>query len=440
MAQKVNDTSSYLRIEQDKCIGCTACARICPTKTIVGEIKKPHQIDYSKCVACGQCIGVCPTGAIIELKPHQQMIIEAIKNPAKTVIFQTAPSIRATMGEAFELEAGTNVQKRLITALRQFGADYVFDTSLGADFTIVEEANEFLERLKAHLSGDQNVRLPILTSCCPAWVNFFELEYPDLLDIPSSAKSPMQMFSALTKSYFAQKIDKKRDEIVMVSVMPCLSKKYEAARPEFSKDGNPDTDYVISPRDLAQLLKADGIDLKEMQEGEYDNLIFGDPTGGGIIFGRTAGVLEAALRTAYEWYTNETLENVEFKEIRGVVGLRTAELDFKGTKIKVAVSNGFDDARIILNDVRNGNAHYDAIEIMTCQGGCIGGGLHPKGKGPKEALLQKRADVLDIEDSKKAIRKSHKNPYVEKAYEEFLEKPGSHKAHEVLHTQYFSKE
>lgn len=301
----------------------------------------------------------------------------------------------------------------------------------------MEEAAEFLDRLTKFKNGDKNVKLPILTSCCPAWVNFFEHNFSDLLDIPSSAKSPMQMFSAVAKKVYADRLNIHRNDLVVVSVMPCLAKKYEASREEFSKDGNYDTDIVLSTRELARLIKQANIDFNSLDDGVFDNPL-GESTGAGVIFGRTGGVIEAALRTAADWYTGEDLKEIDYKEVRGLEGVKNVELKVGDLNLKIGIAHGLGEARKLLNEVREGKSHYHAIEIMACKGGCIGGGGQPYHHGNTE-ILKKRIKVLDSEDSSKVLRKSHQNPYIQELYEQYFNEPLSHKAHELLHTKYFAK-
>lgn len=308
----------------DKCIGCTACARVCPVKCISGKLKEKHVLDTDKCTHCGQCVAACPVGAIFE-GDHTMKLLKDLATPNRLVVVQVAPAVRVAIGEAFGFEPGTNVEKRLVGALKKLGVDYVFDTTWAADITVMEEASEFQERLERYYKGDDTVRLPILTSCCPAWVKFIEQNYPDMLDVPSSAKSPMQIFSTIAKDIWAKELGYKRERVSVVGIMPCLAKKYEAARPEFSRGDNYDTDYVISTRELIKIFKESGIDLKDVEEMEFDNPL-GEYSGAGIIFGRTGGVIEAATRSTVEMITGTPLEEIEFKELRGWEGFRAAEL------------------------------------------------------------------------------------------------------------------
>jgi NADP-reducing hydrogenase subunit HndD len=301
----------------------------------------------------------------------------------------------------------------------------------------MEEGSELLDRLTRHLGGDKDVRLPILTSCCPAWVNFFEHNFNDMLDVPSTAKSPQQMFGAIAKSYFAEKLKIKREDMVVVSVMPCLAKKYEAQRDEFKVNGNPDVDLSISTRELAHLIKEFNINLADLEDEDFDRPL-GESTGAGVIFGATGGVIEAATRTAYELHTGKKLEKIDFKELRGMKGIRSATVDFNGLPINIGIAHGLANARQLLEEVRSGKANYHAIEVMACPGGCIGGGGQPLHHGDSD-IIKARFDAIYREDAGKPIRKSHENPYIIKLYEEYLGEPLSERSHQLLHTHYFDK-
>ena len=420
----------------DKCIGCTACARVCPVKCISGKLKEKHVLDTDKCTHCGQCVAACPVGAIFE-GDHTMKLLKDLATPNRLVVVQVAPAVRVAIGEAFGFEPGTNVEKRLVGALKKLGVDYVFDTTWAADITVMEEASEFQERLERYYKGDDTVRLPILTSCCPAWVKFIEQNYPDMLDVPSSAKSPMQIFSTIAKDIWAKALGYKRERVSVVGIMPCLAKKYEAARPEFSRGDNYDTDYVISTRELIKIFKESGIDLKDVEEMEFDNPL-GEYSGAGIIFGRTGGVIEAATRSTVEMITGTPLEEIEFKELRGWEGFRAAELTIGHIELRIGIAHGLEEAAKMLDKIRAGEEFFHAIEIMACKGGCIGGGGQPKAI-KKQAVLEARAEGLNNIDRSLKIRRSHDNPYVKALYEKYLDYPLSHKAHELLHTKYFPK-
>ncbi|NLU30736.1 MAG: 2Fe-2S iron-sulfur cluster binding domain-containing protein [Bacteroidales bacterium] len=443
------DTSPSIIRDVDKCILCRRCEMVCNEVQTVGALSAVNRgfmavvapafemnLEKSPCTYCGQCVSVCPTGALTEVD-HSNEVLRALSNPKKTVVVQTAPAVRAALGEDFGLEPGTLVTGKLVAALRRLGFDYVFDTDFSADLTIMEEGTELLNRLKGHLAGDPNVRIPVLTSCCPGWVNFFEHNFPDLLDVPSTAKSPQQMFGAIAKSYFAEKIGVSREDLIVVSIMPCLAKKYECQRDEFKVDGNPDVDYSISTRELAAFIKQANIDFLGLPDEEFDDPL-GESSGAGVIFGNTGGVIEAACRTAYEIYTGKTLDKVEFHELRGMEGIRSATVDFDGLKLNIGIAHGLGNARKLLDEVRAGKSQYHAIEIMACPGGCISGGGQPY-THLKEEILVKRTAALYTEDHRKAIRKSHENPSIIKLYNEFLGEPGSHRAHSLLHTEYFPK-
>jgi NADP-reducing hydrogenase subunit HndD len=443
------DTSPAIIRDLDKCIMCRRCEMMCNEVQTVGVLSAINRgfmavvsppfeenLDHSACTYCGQCVAVCPTGALTEVN-HTPAVIRALSDPSKTVVVQTAPAVRAALGEEFGLEPGTLVTGKMAAALRSLGFDYVFDTDFAADLTIMEEGTELLNRLQRHLDGDKEVKLPILTSCCPAWVKFFEHQFPTMIDIPSSAKSPQQMFGAIAKTYFAEKQKIDRKNLVVVSVMPCVAKKYECSREEFSVDGNPDVDYAITTRELAALIKLANIDFNALPDEEFDTPL-GESTGAGVIFGTTGGVIEAAVRTAYELQTGKPLLKIDFNELRGMEGVREATIDFDGLPIHIGIAHGLGHARQLLEDIRSGKSHFHAIEIMSCPGGCIGGGGQPYHHSDSE-ILKKRQKALYSEDEAKTLRKSHENPYIIKLYEEFLGKPMSHKSHELLHTAYFDR-
>ena len=443
------DHSPAIIRDMDKCIMCRRCETACNTVQTVGVLSAINRgfhsvvapafemdLDHSNCTYCGQCVAVCPTGALTE-QDNTWKVMDALVDPDKIVIVQTAPAVRAALGEEFGLPAGTLVTGKMVAALRQLGFNYVFDTDFAADLTIMEEGTELLERLKRHFEGDVTVQLPILTSCCPGWVNFFEHHFPELKEIPSTAKSPQQMFGAIAKSYFANQLGIERKKLVVVSVMPCLAKKYECSRPEFSSDGDPDVNISVSTRELAQLIRNANIDFISLTDDAFDHPL-GESSGAGVIFGTTGGVIEAAVRTAYEIYTKQTLPKIDFEELRGMDGLRKATIDFNGTPINIGIAHGLGNARKLLEDIQAGNSEFHAIEIMSCPGGCIGGGGQPYHHGDAE-ILKKRQRAIYSEDRNKTLRKSHENPYITKLYEEFLGAPMSEKAHHLLHTQYFDR-
>ncbi len=444
-----SDQSPAINREMDKCIMCRRCETVCNEVQTVGVLSAVNRgfnavvapafemdLDHSACTYCGQCVAVCPTGALTE-RDYTWKVIEALVDPNKVVVVQTAPAVRAALGESFGMEPGTLVTGKMTSALRKLGFDYVFDTDFAADLTIMEEGSELLDRISRHLNGDKDIKLPILTSCCPAWVNFFEHHFPEMKDIPSTAKSPQQMFGAIAKSYFAQKLNVPREKLVVVSVMPCLAKKYECTRPEFSVNGDPDVNVSISTRELAQLIRSANIDFQALPDDEFDNPL-GASTGASVIFGTTGGVIEAAVRTAYELFTKKELDKVDFVELRGMEGIRYATIDFDGLPINIGIAHGLGNARKLLEEIKDGKSIFHAIEIMACPGGCIGGGGQPYHHGDVE-ILRKRQRAIYQEDSGKQIRKSHENPYIKQLYEEFLGKPLSDKSHELLHTHYFDK-
>lgn len=443
------DNSPAIIRDMDKCIMCRRCETMCnevQTCGVLSGINRGFEavvapafeqdLVQSPCTFCGQCVAVCPTGALTE-QDHTNKVIRALADPTKTVIVQTAPAVRVALGEEFGMEPGTIVTGKMVAALRRLGFDKVFDTDFAADLTIMEEGTELLGRLSKFLQGDKDVKLPILTSCCPGWVNFFEHQFPEMKDIPSTAKSPQQMFGAIAKTYMAEKMNVKREDLVVVSVMPCLAKKYESQREEFAVNGNPDVDFSISTRELAHLIKQSIGDIKELPNEDFDNLM-GQSTGAAVIFGNTGGVIEAACRTAYEVYTEKKLEKVEFEQLRGFEGVRSAEVDFDGLKLNIGIAHGLGNARKLLESIKKGESHFHAIEIMACPGGCIGGGGQPLHHGNIE-ILKARAAAIYREDAGKQIRKSHENPEIIQLYKEFLGQPMSEKAHHLLHTEYFDK-
>ncbi len=444
------DCSPALNRNMDKCILCRRCETICNDVQTVGALNTVNRgfmsvvapafeqdlID-SPCTFCGQCVAVCPTGALTPFDETAK-IIRALADPKKTVIVQTAPAVRAALGEEFGLAPGTLVTGKMVAALRCLGFDKVFDTDFAADLTIMEEGAELLNRLTKHLNGDKNVKLPILTSCCPAWVNFFEVYFPDMLDVPSTARSPQQMFGAIAKTYYADLLNVKREDLVVVSIMPCLAKKYECQREEFSVDGNPDVDYAISTRELARLIKSANVNFNALEEDDFDRPL-GESTGAGVIFGVTGGVIEAAVRTAYELFTGEKLNRINFEELRGLSGIRTATIYFGDTPIHIGIAHQLGNARKLLNGIREGRYNFHAIEIMACPGGCIGGAGQPLHHGDS-SIIKARYEAIYREDAGKAIRKSHENPYIIKLYKEFLGEPLGEKSHQLLHTHYFDKQ
>jgi NADP-reducing hydrogenase subunit HndD len=443
------DTSPSIIRELDKCIMCRRCEMMCNEVQTVGALSAINRgfmavvapafeqnLEYSPCTYCGQCVAVCPTGALTEVD-HTRDVLRALVDPSKTVVVQTAPAVRAALGEEFGLKPGTLVTGKLVAALKALGFDYVFDTDFAADLTIMEEGTELLSRLGKFLKGEKDANIPILTSCCPGWVNFFEHNYPELKDVPSTAKSPQQMFGAIAKTYFADKINIKRQDMVVVSIMPCLAKKYESQRPEFAVDGNPDVDFSISTRELAAFIRQANIDFNGLPDMDFDRPL-GESTGAGVIFGNTGGVIEAAVRTAYEIFTKKKLSRLDFTELRGMEGVRQAVIDFDGFPLSIGIAHGLGNARKLLDEVRAGRSKFHAIEVMACPGGCIGGGGQPLHHGDS-SVLKARAKAIYDEDKNKQIRVSHENQYILQLYKEYLGEPGSEKAHHLLHTHYFDK-
>ena len=442
---KLDSTRSLVR-DMNKCIMCRRCETMCNEVQKVGALSAVGRgfdaviqpafespLLETRCTHCGQCVAVCPTGALVQ-KDATWEVIDALADPEKVVVVQTAPSVRVAIGEPFGMPAGSIATGKMATALRMIGFDHVYDTDFTADLTIMEEGTELLQRLNRYLDGEKEA-LPILTSCCPAWVNFFETQYPDLLHVPSTAKSPQQMFGAVVKNYLAEKLGVPRENLVLVSVMPCLAKKTEADRPEFSVDGNPDVDIVLSTRELARLIKLKDIDLKELPDSEFDDPL-GESTGAAVIFGSTGGVIEAAVRTAYELHTGKPLPKIDFEELRGFEGIRIAEIDVDGIMLKIAVAHGLGNAKTLMDEVRAGNPRgIHAIEVMACKGGCIGGAGQPYHHGDEQVLLKRIEAIYEI-DKNMPIRKSHENASVLALYRDYYGEPGSELAHHQLHTHY----
>ncbi|MEE0462905.1 NADH-dependent [FeFe] hydrogenase, group A6 [Blautia hydrogenotrophica] len=444
---EIDDSAAHMIRDNSKCILCRRCTAVCDKVQGIGVIGANERgfstyigspygmgLGETSCVSCGQCIAVCPTGALQE-KDYTDQVLAAIADPEKYVVVQTAPSVRAALGEEFGYPIGTDVEGKMAAALRRMGFDKVFDTDFSADLTIMEEAHEFLNRVQ---NGGV---LPLITSCSPGWVKYCEHYFPDLLDHLSSCKSPQQMFGAVTKTYFAEKMGLDPEKIVCVSVMPCTAKKFEIGRPDQSAAGVPDVDIAITTRELARLIKRCGINFVNLPEETFDDPL-GESTGAGVIFGATGGVMEAALRTAVETLTGETLGRLDFEEVRGTEGIKEASYLVNGLEVKVAVASGLANAREILEKIRRGEADYHFIEIMACPGGCVNGGGQPQ--VPAEVrnfqdIRALRAKVLYQNDAQKALRKSHENPSIQKLYAEYLGEPGSHKAHKILHTSYIKR-
>lgn len=435
---KDKSTSALVR-DPDKCILCRRCVEVCHDIQGVGAIAPANRgidtqilpaggvdLDEVACVLCGQCSLVCPVGAIYE-QDHTEQVWAALGDPSKHVVVQTAPAIRVSIGEEFGLEPAQVTTGKLVAALRRLGFDRVFDTDFTADLTIMEEGHELIERLT------KGGTLPMITSCSPGWIKYIEHFYPAYLDHLSTCKSPQQMFGALAKTYYAEKAGLDPKDIYVVSIMPCTAKKFECGRPEMSASGYPDVDAVLTTRELGKMLRQAGIDFNQLPDEEYDDP-FGITTGAGVIFGASGGVMEAALRTVYEVVTKETLPSVDFTAVRGIEGIKEAEVDLNGTKVKVAVANSLGKARQLMELIKAGKADYHFIEIMCCPGGCIGGGGQPI--GTTNAIRKKRMEAIYEADRGLPLRKSHENPAVKTLYEEFLGEPLSEKSHQLLHTHY----
>lgn len=434
------DRSSIIIRDPNKCILCGECVRICGEVQSIGVYGFAHRgakmvvdtafgqdLSDTDCVHCGQCAAICPTGALV-IKPQINQAWAALNDPTKTVIVQIAPAVRVSIGEEFNLPPGQSTMGQLISALRSIGASKVFDTSFAADITVLEETKEFLQRVE---SGEN---MPQFTSCCPAWVKYAEQFYPEYLSHLSSCRSPQQMLGSLVKKYYAKELGKKPEDLFMISIMPCTAKKFEASREEFTTDGVPDVDLVITTQELAHMIKEAGIDFPSLPETPPDQP-FGFVTGAGVIFGVTGGVSEAVLRLGYEILTEQELEDVVFSEVRGYSGLRSCELKINGRTLRLAIVNGLANAKKMLEDLKTGKVHFDLVEVMACPGGCIGGAGQPITNVNRQ-VRKKRGAGLYLDDKTGPVHKSQQNPAVLKVYEKWLEEPGSEQAHEALHTTY----
>lgn len=447
--------------DPNKCILCRRCVVACQEvqkvstlgpryrgfDTIIG----PGMVDMlndAVCVQCGQCAAVCPVGAISECDDTEK-VWEVLEDPTKFVVVQTAPAIRAALGECFDMPPGTLVKGRMVTALRRLGFDQVFDTNFAADLTIIEEGHELLTRLKKKLvDNDEDTKLPMFTSCSPGWINYMEHFYPELMDNVSTCKSPQQMFGAVAKTYFADKIGKKKEDMVVVSIMPCTAKKFECSRDEMTDSGTRDVDYVLTTRELGKMVKQAGIDFANLPDGAMDAPL-GISTGAADIFANTGGVMEAALRTAYEVVTGKNLpfDKLHVTPVQGLEGVKEAQLTIKGAlpewkflegvTLKVAVAHGLGNANKVIESILKGEKEYHFIEIMTCPGGCIGGGGQPR--LTTDEVRKARIQAIYKEDEGRELRKSHENPAIKQIYDEFLGKPLGEKSHHLLHTKYFDK-
>jgi iron-only hydrogenase group A len=440
---KLDEASPAVVRDQNKCVLCGRCVSVCKKVQDTGAIDFAQRgvnttvtTSYNKglsevnCINCGQCIKICPVGALRE-KDDTEKVWKAIGDQTKHVVVQTAPAVRVALGEEFGMPIGSNVEGKMITALKRLGFDKVFDTNFAADLTILEEGTELLSRI------NNGGKLPLITSCSPGWIKYCEHNYHEFLDNLSSCKSPQQMFGAVAKSYYAEKTGIDPKDIFVVSIMPCTAKKYEAAREELSVDSLMDVDAVLTTRELAKMIKQARIDFTAIRDGEYDSIL-GSSTGAGVIFGTTGGVMEAALRTVADILTGQDLKEIEYTPVRGMEGIKEASVNINGMDIKVAVVHGTGNASRLLDKIKSGEANYHFIEVMGCPGGCINGGGQPiiMNKEKTEEVKQLRAQGLYSIDRGRKLRKSHENPEVQKLYEEYMEKPNSHKAHHILHTHY----
>ena len=443
-----DDSTYHLVRDNSKCILCRRCVAACADQhvAVIGPNSRGFDTHIGcmfeqplanvACVSCGQCIVACPTGALTE-KDQCADVLAVLNDPTKYVVVQTAPSIRATLGECFGMPVGTNVEGKMVAALRRLGFRKVFDTDFGADLTIMEEANEFIERVQ------NGGTLPMITSCSPGWVKFCEYYFPELLPNVSSCKSPQQMTGAMIKTWFAEKEGLDPKDIVVVSVMPCTAKKFEIHRDDMDAAGEeiPDTDIVLTTRELGRLIKLCRIDFASLPDEKFDPAM-GESTGAAVIFGSTGGVMEAALRTAADTLEGRSVDHIEYEEVRGGAGFKEAVYKIAGMDVKVAVVSGLNNANELLTRVKNGEGGYHFIEIMCCPGGCVNGGGQPIQSSSVRNftdLRAARAQALYTQDQNMPLRKSHENPLIKKAYDEFLGKPGSHKAHEILHTTYVAR-
>jgi len=444
----IDQVSPSIVRDPNKCVLCRRCVNMCKNvqkvavidtnergfDTIVGSAFNKSLAEVP-CINCGQCITVCPVGALRE-KDDTDIVWQALANPDLHVIVQTAPAVRVALGEEFGMPIGSRVTGKMVAALRRLGFDKVFDTDTAADLTIMEEVTELVTRIK------NGGKLPVITSCSPGWIKFCEHNYPEFLDNLSTCKSPHEMFGAVLKSYYAEKTGIDPSKIFVVSIMPCTAKKFEAKRPELASTGYPDVDVVLTTRELARMIREAGIDFKELPDRHFDDPM-GDASGAGVIFGATGGVMEAALRYLVELLEGKPLEKLEFEAVRGVEGVKEATLEVAGMTVKAAVAHGTGNARKLLDRMKRGEAQYHFVEIMACPGGCVNGGGQPIQPSQVRSwvdLRAERAKAIYEEDESLPLRKSQDNPYVKKLYDEYFEKPGSHKAHELLHTHYTPRE
>lgn len=443
----IDDSAVHMIRDNSKCILCRRCTAVCDKVQAIGVIGANDRgfatnigsafkmgLGETSCVSCGQCIAVCPTGALSE-KDSIDEVLAAIADPTKHVIVQTAPAVRAALGEAFNLPIGTNTEGKMAAALRRIGFDKVFDTNFSADLTIMEEAHEFLDRVQ------NGGTLPLITSCSPGWIKYCEHYFPDMTENLSSCKSPQQMFGAIAKSYYATKAGIDPKDIVSVSIMPCTAKKFEIGRDDQAANGVPDVDISLTTRELARMIKKVGLNFLSLPDEEFDAPL-GLGTGAAVIFGATGGVMEAALRTAVETLTGEELTNLDFTDVRGIAGIKEATYPVAGLDVKVAIASGLGNAKILLEKVKSGEADYHFIEIMGCPGGCVNGGGQPQQPGSVRNTVDiraLRAKVLYDADKDNPIRKSHENPAIKELYETYLGEPGGEMAHHLLHTSYVKR-
>lgn len=441
---KIDDLSPSIVRDTSKCILCKRCVSVCKKIQDVSAIALggrgynshictafDESLNNVDCTFCGQCIEVCPVGALKE-KDSLQELRDALKNKGKYVVVQTAPAVRVALGEEFGMPIGTNVTGKMVASLKRLGFDKVFDTNTGADFTIVEEGTEFIERLK------NNGPFPMITSCSPGWIRFIEMNYPEFLNNLSTCKSPHEMFGAIIKSYYAKKEEIDPENIIVVSVMPCVAKKFEAKREELKNNNLQNVDIVITTRELARFVKQENIDFVNLEDDVFDNPM-GEATGAAAIFGTTGGVMEAALRTVQDILTGQELDKIKFEQVRGAEGIKKATININGKDINIAVAHGLSNARLIIEEIKSGKSNYHFVEIMACPGGCIMGGGQPIHNSKTREMIdirEKRANALYIIDEKSVLRKSHENPALKKIYEDYFDTPGSYRAHKLLHTTY----
>lgn len=441
-----DDTATGMIRDMGKCIRCLRCVEVCrqvqgvAALTIDGKgqeacigVGMANDQGASSCIQCGQCTIVCPTGALAE-RDQNDTVIDLLADPEFITVFSFAPSVRVLLGDEFGFKPGENVEGKIVGALRKIGADIVVDTDFAADVVIMEEGTELINKIA---NGE---KLPMFTSCCPGWINYAEKHYPDVLTHVSSTRSPQAVLSSLAKTYLAEKMDLPAEKIRTISIMPCIAKKDEAARPQLGKGGNPDTDIVLTVREFARLLRRVGVDLATIEPEAFDNPFMSDSTGAAVIFGSTGGVMEAAVRTVHKVLTGNELENLEIEPLRGMDGVREAEIDLgeKG-KIKVAICHGLRNAQILAEQAVAGNSPYAFIEVMACPGGCVDGGGTTRIKGQYHPHANTKQQGLYGIDKQMPKRQSHNNPQVHKLYNEYLEKPNSHLAHELLHTNYTNR-